>query len=224
VKGYVRGLLSLLSIIAVFFAFGLSSADVLINEVMVQVASDRDDDLQWIELYNAGPQDVDVSGWLLVNYPIQDQAKRRNLVLPEGTVIPASGYLLLVNDLDDAKDRDGRCFTNQWAVPAGVEAIEYGTEFPQLSLDVAGDDLHLSDDGKKDIDAMWYGHGGEMGSDGAAPDVAAGSSLGRHPNGQDTDDPAADFIKFPHPTPGASNQSAPVTQRSTWSKIKLLFR
>jgi hypothetical protein len=211
-------------LIGVLFLAGLSTADVVINEIMVQLDSDADEDLQWIELYNDGPQDVDVSGWLLANSPIQGAAKRRDLVLPAGTVIPANGYLLLVNDLDDDKDHDGRCFTNQWSLPAGVEAIEYGENYPQLSLDLSGDDVHLSDDGKTEIDAMWYGHGGEMGSDGAATDITAGSSLGRNPNGRDTDDPAADFVIFSHPTPGASNQSAPVTERSTWSKIKLLFR
>jgi hypothetical protein len=205
-------------------AFGSASANVVINEIMVQGNSEGEDDLQWIELYNDGPQDENVSGWLVANSPIQGEAKRRDLVLPEGTVIPAGGYLLLVNDLNDDKDRDGTCYTDRWTVPAGVEVVEYGREFPQLSWDIAGDDLHVSQDGTKDVDAMWYGHGGEMGNDRAAPNAAAGLSLGRHPNGKDSDDPAADFIKFTHATPGASNQSAPVTQRSTWSKIKLLFR
>jgi len=220
----MKALFPLCLIVGCVFLSGLSAGDVVINEIMVQADSDGDEDLQWIELYNAGPQDVDMSGWLLANSPIQGLAKRRDLVLPEGSIIPAGGYLLLVNDLDDAKDHDGRCFTDRWAVPAGVEAIAYGREYPLMSLDAAGDDVHLSADGNKDIDAMWYGHGGEVGSDGAAPDITAGYSLGRNPNGRDSDDPAADFIKFSHPTPGASNQSAPVTQRSTWGKIKLLFR
>jgi len=211
-------------IVGFLFLAGLSAADVVINEVMVQLEPGADEDLQWIELYNDGPQDMDVSGWLLATSPIQGSAKRRDLVLPLGTVIPAHGYLVLVNDLDDAKDHDGRCFSNQWVLPAGAEAIEYGEDSPQLSLDASGDDVHLSDDGKNEIDALWYGHGGEVGSEGAAPDITVGSSLGRHPNGRDTDDPAADFIAFSHPTPGASNQSAPVTERSTWGKIKLLFR
>jgi hypothetical protein len=220
----MKGLLSLFCILAVVLAFGPARADVVINEVVVWGSTDGDDDLQWVELYNDGPQDVDVGGWIVANSPVQGNAKRRDVVLPEGTLIPAGGYLLLVNDLDDTKDHDGRCFNGLWAVPAGVEAIEYGRQFPQLRLDVQGDDIHLSQDGEQDIDAMWYGDGGEMGRDGAAPDAVAGSSLGRNPNGRDTDNPASDFIKFSHPTPGASNQSAPVTQRSTWGKIKLLFR
>jgi hypothetical protein len=220
----MKALFPLFLVFGLVLFSGLSSGEVLINEVMIQATTDGDEDHQWVELYNSGPQDVDVSGWLLSTSPIQGRAKRRDLVLPPETIIPSHGYLMLVNDLDDAKDHDGRCFSNQWDLPAGVEAVEYGQDFPLMSLDVAGDDLHLSDDGKTGVDAFWYGNGGDMGGNDAAPDVTAGSSLGRHPNGQDTDDPAADFIAFSHPTPGASNQSAPVTQRSTWSKIKLLFR
>jgi len=220
----MRSLFAVSFLIGFLLLSGLSAADVVINEIMVQFDSDADEDLQWIELYNDGPQDIDVSGWLLSTSPIQSLIKRRDLVLPQGAVVPAHGYLLLVNDLDDTKDHDGRCFSSQWSPPAGVEIIEYGLDAPQLNLDVSGDDVHLADAGRNEIDAVWYGHGGEMGGDQAAPDVTAGSSLGRNPNGRDTDDPAADFIAFSHPTPGASNQSAPVTQRSTWSKIKLLFR
>lgn len=220
----MRSFVPVCFLIGLLFLSGLAAADVVINEVMVQFDTDTDGDLQWIELYNDGPQDMDVSGWLLSTSPVQGPAKRRDLVLPPGTVIPAHGYLLLVNDLDDAKDHDGRCFSNQWTPPAGVETVEYGSDAPLLNLDVSGDDVYLADAGRNEIDAVWYGHGGEAGGDGAAPDVTAGSSLGRKPNGRDTDDPAADFIAFSHPTPGASNQSAPVTQRSTWSKIKLLFR
>lgn len=213
--------LVILFIIAIFAAtYSISLGDVVINEVMIQA----DEDLQWIELFNAGSEDVEMDGWIVANHPLQEGAKSRDLVLPLGTVIPAGGYLILINDLDDSKDHDGGYFADLWTVPAGVQAIEYGSEFPQLKWDIGGDDLHLSADGRNDIDAMWYGHGGEMGSSQAAPLASEGTSLGRNPNGHDTGEPAADFARFSHPTPGVSNQGAPVTQRSTWSKIKLLFR
>ncbi|MFC1683768.1 lamin tail domain-containing protein [Candidatus Zixiibacteriota bacterium] len=220
----MKGLLSLVIITSLVLGAGLCFADVVINEVMYRASADANEDLQWVELYNTGPAEASIAGWILANHPFQGDAKSRDLIFPDGIVIPAGGYLLLVNDLDDSKDGDGVCFTDRWTVPAGAQALEYGRDFPQLSFERSGDDLHLSADGQKDIDAMWYGDGGEMSGFGAAPSVAEGSSLGRSPNGQDSDDPARDFMKFAHPTPGASNQSAPVTQRSTWSKIKLLFR
>jgi len=220
----MKALLPVVIMVTLVFTAGLSQADVVINEVMYHPSGDDgDDDLQWIELYNPGSQDVDVGGWILANHPLQGSIKSRDLVFPTGTVIPHDGYLLLVNDLDDGQDHDGEYFGTHWAVPAGVQVIEYGHDYPLLSLDRGGDDLHLSADGQKDTDVMWYGHGGEMGGGGAST-VTAGSSLGRKPNGKDSGDPAADFVEFSHPTPGASNQSAPVSERSTWSKIKLLFR
>jgi hypothetical protein len=220
----MKALLPLLVIVTFVFAAGLSQAEVVINEVMYHPGgNDGDGDLQWIELYNPGPQDVDIGGWILANHPLQSNAKSRDLIFPAGIVIPHDGYVLLVNDLDDSKDYDGEYFAKHWNVPVGIQVIEYGRDFPLLILGPEGDDLHLSADGQEDADAMWYGHGGEMGAGGAST-VASGASLGRRPNGKDSDDPAADFVEFSHPTPGASNQSAPVSERSTWSKIKLLFR
>lgn len=220
----MKGLLHALIITGFVFAAGFCQADVVINEVMYHRCSDGGDDLQWIELYNTGLEDVDIGGWVLANHPLRSGAKSRDLVFPAGATIPAGGYLLLVNDLDDSKDGDGECFTGHWTVPPEVQVLDYGQECPLLSLGQEGDDLHLSADGQEDTDAMWYGDGGEMGSEGAVPTVPEGSSLGREPNGSDTDDPAVDFAEFSHPTPGVSNQSAPVAQKSTWGKIKLLFR
>ncbi len=220
----MRGL-SLCLIVSFVLAAGFCQAHVLINEVMFHSGVDGSDgDLQWFELYNPDPQEVDIGGWVLDNRPLLGDVKSRQFVFPAGTSIPSGGYLLVVNDLDDSKDLDGVYFNSFWNVPGGVQVLEYGHDHPYLILDPQGDDLHLSADGQRDIDAMWYGHGGEMGGSQAAPTVSAGSSLGRRTNAGDSDDPAADFVAFSHPTPGASNQSAPVAERSTWSKIKLLFR
>ena len=72
------------------------SAQIRINEVMAQNNSgltdpDYGESADWIELYNAGTKDVDLSG-----YSITDKLDTpRKHVLPSGTIVPAGGYLLL---------------------------------------------------------------------------------------------------------------------------------
>lgn len=58
---------------------------VRINEV-----APTDGSNDWIEFYNSGKADADISGWLLI-------AKRRadTLTIPAGTVVPANGFLVL---------------------------------------------------------------------------------------------------------------------------------
>ena len=71
---------------------------VVINEIMYHAAPQFADGAQafaespeeWIELYNRGPQAIDISGWTLgggIDY-----------VMPQGTVIAAGGFLVVSND------------------------------------------------------------------------------------------------------------------------------
>lgn len=72
------------------------SAQVRINEVMAQNNSgltdpDYGESADWIELFNAGSKEVDLSG-----YSITDNLDTPGkYVLPAGTTLPAGGYLLL---------------------------------------------------------------------------------------------------------------------------------
>lgn len=54
--------------------------------------------LDWIELYNDGDTDVDISGWRMID----DNTKKWNKwqILPEGTVVPAHGYHVVWGDND----------------------------------------------------------------------------------------------------------------------------
>jgi len=62
-------------------------SDVLINEIMYNPA-DSNTGGEFVEIYNRGGEAVDVSGWWL-----EDSAQVM-LTLPEGTIIPAGGYLV----------------------------------------------------------------------------------------------------------------------------------
>jgi hypothetical protein len=63
--------------------------DVLINEVAWAGTIASSDD-EWIELYNSGGTDIDISGWRLV---AQDGAP--DIIFPTGTTITAGSYFLL---------------------------------------------------------------------------------------------------------------------------------
>ena len=73
-----------------------SCAQVIINEVMAQNNStitdpDYGKSADWVELYNSGPLDVDLSGYFITdNLNSPDK-----YILPQGTKICAGGYLLL---------------------------------------------------------------------------------------------------------------------------------
>ncbi|GAA1707170.1 hypothetical protein GCM10009808_26480 [Microbacterium sediminicola] len=59
--------------------------------VINEVSSDPAD---WVEIYNAGATDVDISGWHV------DDDSDRDDVLPTGSIVPAGGYLVLEKDVD----------------------------------------------------------------------------------------------------------------------------
>lgn len=64
------------------------ASEIVLNELM---AKDPVTDVDWIELYNAGDADVDISGYLL-----SDKADPAGgFAIPDGTIIPAKGYYLV---------------------------------------------------------------------------------------------------------------------------------
>ncbi|MCR5809498.1 MAG: lamin tail domain-containing protein [Clostridiales bacterium] len=85
-----------------------SLGDVYINEVVsANSLSHLDDEfgaVDWVELYNASSSPADISGFRLCDTPTMENA----LVFPEGTVIPASGFLtVLCIPGHEASERDG---------------------------------------------------------------------------------------------------------------------
>jgi hypothetical protein len=74
------------------------AAQVLINEIMYHPPEDWDD-LQFVELYNAGTTAVNLSGWSL--------AKGIQFVFAPGTELPAGGYTVVCRDIAAFKSRYG---------------------------------------------------------------------------------------------------------------------
>jgi len=97
----LRGYSILILILVLALALsGIASAEVVINEMLPHAASDwykngevGDMNDEFIELYNSGDEDVDVSG-----YTLTDTSYRRSpglYTFPEGTTIPAKGFLVV---------------------------------------------------------------------------------------------------------------------------------
>lgn len=66
--------------------------DVVINEIMYAPLSSKEQD-EYVELYNKGTNDVDLSHWRFVD--------GIDYLFPAGTQIPAGGYLVIARDLEN---------------------------------------------------------------------------------------------------------------------------
>ncbi|HNX40580.1 MAG TPA: lamin tail domain-containing protein, partial [Methanothrix sp.] len=70
--------------------YPLASGSIVINEMELDDLADSLE-LQWIELYNSGNDDVDISGWAVM--PNDDRSKKE--VVFEGAVIPPKGFFVI---------------------------------------------------------------------------------------------------------------------------------
>jgi hypothetical protein len=168
---------------------------VLINELVANPAGD-DSGKEWVELFNPSASDQDVSGWTFFSYKSGGSSNQTD-AFPDGTVVPAGGYLVLGGDLGPGVD-------------VVVETdIGSGSD---------GDGLYLIDscDTEQTIDGVVFGNSNddgaplEVGGEPApswAPKPGDDEVLARCPNGQDTGDALADFalIAPEQATPGAEN-------------------
>lgn len=80
------------------------ASDVVINEFMASndtTVADQDDEFDdWIELYNTTSTDIDLTGYFL-----SDNAENLDKYdIPDGTMIPANGYLMVWADEDGMQD------------------------------------------------------------------------------------------------------------------------
>ncbi len=156
---------------------------------------------EWVELYNPEDYDADISGWILTDDPSSDGGDEGMVIIPSGTAVPAKGYFVLMCDADS--------FFTYYSLPAGVDYYAHGVT--SLSMSNTGDDIHLFDSYGSEIDAAWYESGGDIGSVNAAPSCVTGGSIGRSPNGADTDNCSVDFFAYGTAdiTPGAPNANTP---------------
>jgi hypothetical protein len=108
-------------------AYGTTTADVILNEIL---ANPLDEDTgEFVELFNAGDEPVDLSGWRLAdaadtNDLIEDYTGPHDWGLG-GTVIPPGGYALVV---DPEYAGDYAAFLEAHADPDGTVLLTIGKD------------------------------------------------------------------------------------------------
>lgn len=171
----------------------VQTGGVLISELLPGVPGNNN--LEFVELYNAGPDVVDLKGWSLWYRMADDQEERRLTIWGKPTQLPRYGHLLLAREGED------------------VGAVADGT-FDVPIFERRGG-LQLRDAEGEVVDTLGWGDAPvSFVRDVPAPAPEAGASLERLPGGvagnaQDTDDGTADFQSRKEPLP--QNSGAPTT-------------
>jgi len=178
----------------------LGADDIKINEFYPNPDSEKtaaDDGAEWIELYNAGDEAVDVAGWVL---QWGTSSYSGNAVLPEGTTIGAGDFLVLGGELVTEADiivseSDDITIGTASSTPDAVQLLHCGPGVADTVVygGVGADntDGWLDDSGQE---AKTYG-----------PKPTAGLTLARREDGVDTNDSSIDFVVAEEATIGAPN-------------------
>lgn len=150
---------------------------VVINELVTNGAGGANDEM--VELYNPSTCDVPLGSWTLKYESAAGGAGAAGHTFAAGASIPSLGYLALTPGAAN--------WTSGMAAASGQ--------------------VGLLDDTGKVVDAVAYGTvtGGDYKEKTAATAPASGGSIGRSPNGVDTDNNKADFKTYATPSPGAAN-------------------
>jgi hypothetical protein len=163
---------------------GGGTASIRVNELSTGSTSSAAN--EFVELVNTGTAAADVSGWKLVYRSASGTSDVTLVTLPAGTTIAPGGFLLA----------GGSAYAGG---PAADVAFATG-------LASAGGSFGIRDASAALVDSVGYGTAtGTLVEGAPAPAPAAGSSLARHPDGQDTNDNATDFTVATTPTPRAAN-------------------
>ena len=163
-------------------------ANVLITEVLYNPET-SESDTEFVEIFNQGEQDIDISGWILNTTTIQ-------ATIPSGTTIKANGYFLI------ADNDDNNNWPSLWAKP------DYSEE--EISLTNTNSGIQLLDSDGNLVDVVGWGSPINGLYEGTPhQEVSEGESLSRIKQNSsfvDTNNNANDFSATT-PNPSNSNQS-----------------
>ncbi|MBN1383686.1 MAG: lamin tail domain-containing protein [Elusimicrobia bacterium] len=197
--------ISLLYLLIFFIFYNHSYSAVVINE-FVYDAVGSDTGLEWIELYNNGTSDVDLTDWT-----IEKAGDTFSLIktIPSGT-IPAGGYFL-IEETEAATSAAGNYISGTMALQNG------GTESDGIRIKNASgivqDTVLYDSPNTNNLQGDDANPGAEL-----CPDVLSGHSLSRTTAGVDNN-LAADFEDLAVPTPQASELIPVVSSGTIYGKI-----
>ncbi|MFQ6044619.1 MAG: lamin tail domain-containing protein [Candidatus Poribacteria bacterium] len=126
-------LLALALLPLIIFSARAENKDIVINEIMYHPPNDLEN-LQYIELFNRGKTEVDISNWSF--------SKGVKYTFPPGRKVEPGDYVLVCRDIDAFQKTYGR------------EITAFGNFSGRLSH--RGETLQLSDSRKRVIDAVKY--------------------------------------------------------------------
>ncbi len=157
---------------------------VLVNEVATGTSVSASD--EFVELFNpSATTAVEVSDWTVVYRSATAVSDTTLVTIPTGTIIQPLGYYLAGGSTYSGAAAD-QTFTTGLAAAGGAVGIRNGSG---VLIDSVG----------------WGTATNALVEGSAATAPAAGSSIGRSPNGQDTNNNASNFVVFVTPTPRAAN-------------------
>ncbi len=159
-----------------------------VNELMTGVTGAATD--EFVEIVNTGTAAADLSGWKLVYRSAAGTGDVVLATVPDGTSLAAGGFYL---------------FGGAGYVSGPPADQSYST-----SIAATGGGVGIRDVDGNLVDSVGWGTATNAlveGTVAAAPGTteAPGISIGRLPDGDDTNDNAADFVIDDSPTPKGSN-------------------
>ncbi len=181
-----------------------SPPQILINEVMYAPNGEEPDN-EWIELYNMHDKPVHIGNFYLTDDPnYTSSGGEGSYQFPSNATIGERKYIVIAYN--------GTAFFNTYGFYPDYE-LDNTTENVSTMIKISaglklantGDDIHLFNSSGIEIDKMWYGNGGDEGSENAASTVPKGDTLSRY-NDVDTNNPSIDFYDGITPTPGSKNK------------------
>jgi hypothetical protein len=167
---------------------GGGEAELSVNELMTGVTGAATD--EFVEIVNTGTATADLSSWRLVYRSAAGTSDVVLATIPDGTALGAGAFYL---------------FGGAGYVSGPAADQSYTT-----SIAATGGGVGIRDAGGALVDSVGWGTATNVlveGTAAAAPATSAapGTSTGRIPDGDDTNDNSVDFVIDETPTPKASN-------------------